>query len=141
MAALAAAGGTALVGAAATDAWTTARTGFARLLGRGDTRGELVAARRLDGTAAEVERIPEARREAVRGELVGSWTTRLGDLLEENPEAAVELRELISRVRAELPVTVQSGSQVNIANGGGVQHISQYGDINVGPAPREGEYS
>lgn len=44
---LAAAGGTALVGAVATDAWHSARTGFARLLGRGEPALERVESVRL----------------------------------------------------------------------------------------------
>ncbi|MEU1779134.1 hypothetical protein ABZ545_06540 [Streptomyces abikoensis] len=80
----------------------------------------------------------ESGRRAARRGLAGSWATRLSDLLEEHPEAADELRELVSRVRAELPAATQSGGQTNIVNGG-VQNVSQYGDINVGGINLEGK--
>jgi hypothetical protein len=57
LAALAASGGTALVAAAATDAWQYARTGFARLFAHGQRRHELVESR-LDQTATEVNALP-----------------------------------------------------------------------------------
>jgi hypothetical protein len=67
LAALAASGDTALAAAAATDAWQSARTGFADLLGRAGWHEEL-AESRLDRTAAEVDHAAEP--DAVRERLL-----------------------------------------------------------------------
>ena len=108
LAALAASGGTALVAAAATDAWQSARAGFAGLLGRAGWHQELVESR-LDRTAAEVERAAEP--DVVRDRLLPDWQVRLSDLLEERPELAADLRELTSRVQAQLPAAQQAWVQ------------------------------
>ncbi|MGH3770263.1 MAG: hypothetical protein ACRDRW_02505 [Pseudonocardiaceae bacterium] len=108
LAALAASGGTALVAAAATDAWQSARAGFARLLTHGERRQELIESR-LDQTAITVERAVE--RDVVRERLLPDWQVRLSDLLEERPELAAELRELISQVHAQLPTAQQEWVQ------------------------------
>ncbi len=108
LAALAASGGTALVAAAATDAWQSTRAGFARLFTQAQRSGELIESR-LDRTAAEVERAAEP--DAVRELLVPDWQVRLSDLLEEHPELAAELRELTSRVQSQLPAAQQQWVQ------------------------------
>ncbi|MEU6864981.1 hypothetical protein ABZ924_17140 [Streptomyces sp. NPDC046876] len=134
---LAAAGGTALVGAVATDAWQTTRSGFTRLLGRGNPQAEQTTAGRLDRAAAEVSRASGPQElESVRRDLQAEWRGRLKDLLEEQPELAAELRELIARVEAELPASQQTWVQNNTAYGGGIQNITQSGDIIVGDATR-----
>ncbi|MGH3801534.1 MAG: hypothetical protein ACRDTD_15645 [Pseudonocardiaceae bacterium] len=108
LAALAASGGTALVAAAATDAWQSARAGFAQLFAHGEKRQELVQAR-LDQTATEVERAAEP--DVVRERLLPDWQVRLSDLLEERPELAADLRELTRRVQAQLPAAQQAWVQ------------------------------
>ncbi len=128
---LAAAGGTALVGAAATDAWQTARSGFARLLGRGDGNRELTVATRLDHMAARLTEQSDREREQVRQELVTAWTARLSDFLEERPELATELRELIGRLRASLRETSGAAQQTVHAQDHAVQYISQHGNVYV----------
>ncbi|MEU3775364.1 hypothetical protein AB0F11_19510 [Streptomyces sp. NPDC032472] len=134
---LAATGGTALVSAAATDAWQTTRSGFTKLLGRGDAQAEQTAAGRLDRVAAEVSRAAGSHElESVRSDLRVEWRGRLKDLLEEQPELAAELRELIARVQAELPATPQTWVQNNTAHEGGIQNITQGGDIIVGDVTR-----
>lgn len=60
---------------------------------------------RLDQMATEVER------DVVRERLVPDWQVRLSDLLEEHPELAEELRELTSRVQAQLPAVQQAWVQ------------------------------
>ncbi|WKU47119.1 hypothetical protein Q3V23_25365 [Streptomyces sp. VNUA116] len=136
---LAAAGGSAVVGAAATDAWNTARAGVARLLGRGDSGRERYAIERLDRTAGEIEQAPDEDRQQLRDKLRGRWTGRLEILLEEHPEAADELRELIDRLRAELPAARESWVQNNTAEAGGIQYITQGGDIHVDRGGRSGD--
>ncbi|MET9886363.1 hypothetical protein ABZZ20_25145 [Streptomyces sp. NPDC006430] len=134
---LAASGGAALVSAAATDAWQTTRSGFSRLLGRGNPQTEQATAGRLDRLAVEVSRAASPQElESVRRDLQAEWRGRLKDLLEEQPELAAELGELIDRVEGELPAAQQTFVQNNTAYGGGIQNITQSGDIIVGDAGR-----
>jgi hypothetical protein len=135
-------GATALVAAAATDAWQEIREGFRKLLGRGDPDRERLAERRLDEVAAEVEQADETARDGVREAQVSVWRTRLADLLEEEPGQAEALRALIGRAETLLPhaekahvaamgtgslTTVNSGG-VNIANTGVIRDVTLRGE-------------
>jgi len=120
---LAAAGGTTLVAAVATDTWTQAKTRFARLFGRGDARREDLAAGRLEATATEITAAADPQ--AARAAHLAIWTSRLADLLEEDPDAADELRTATAEVTAALPAAAQTWIQVTrsgaaYATGGGV---------------------
>lgn len=95
--ALAAAGGSGLVGAVATDAWAMAKRGFTRMLGRGDEAREEVVGQQLERTRAELA-AAGPRVEQVRLTQQAVWTARLEDLLTDQPEAAEQLRVLISQV-------------------------------------------
>lgn len=129
--ALAAAGGTALVGAMATDAWESARSGVARLLGRDDQRQSEVIKAQLDEDAALVRGAGEDG-DQVRGELAPVWGRRLAALLQDNPGAADELRILVKGVRSQVPpqqqawiqhVTATLGGTAFGQQGPGGQHI------------------
>lgn len=94
--ALAGAGGAALVGAVAKDAWAMTKAGFVRLLGRGDRGREAVVEQQLDRThSAVVEAGPDTDR--VRGQQEALWAGRLEELLIERPAAAGELRALVEQ--------------------------------------------
>ncbi|WP_412538659.1 hypothetical protein R8Z50_22740 [Longispora sp. K20-0274] len=135
--ALAAAGSTTLVQAAATDTWQFARDGFARLFGRfGERRGELVLGR-LEETAAALAGLDADGAEPGRLAERSAWQARLRDLLEEHPEAAEELRELIERIARAQPAgdtrasAHQTGAIVQL--GGGVANTGVVlGDITTG---------
>jgi hypothetical protein len=133
---LAIAAATALVGAMATDVWQTARSGFARLFGRGDQRRQEVADKRLDEAATKVAEATDQER--VRQELLAAWQVRLQDLLEEHPEAEDELRTLTEQVKTQLPAAQQAWVQHNIARDQGtvqaVQGGNQYIYGTPGPA-------
>jgi hypothetical protein len=133
--ALAAAGGTALVGAMATDAWEAARSGVARLLGRDDKRRVEVIEAQLEDDAALV-RGAGAGGDQVREELAPAWGRRLAAVLQDNPGAAEELRILVERVRAQVPpqqqawiqhVTATQGGTTFGQQGSGGQHVYYYG--------------
>ena len=144
--ALASAGGTALVEAAASDAWEKARAGFARLLGRGDKRREAVAEGRLDATRAQLAPLSDAELDRMRQIQIGEWTTRLRDFLEEHPDGAAELRDVLADL-AKAGVTVPTaagdhavavgGSQSIVATTGGVAAATIDGNVTTGnpPAP------
>ncbi|MGW6458752.1 hypothetical protein ACWF94_23025 [Streptomyces sp. NPDC055078] len=145
--ALAGVGGTALVGAMATDAWASARAGAVRLF-RGDgaggdggedagdgparTAGQIEG--QLDGdarTVADAAARPDgaADADALRQALAVVWTRRLVLLLEERPAAEPELRELVDRLRSELPGGRTSWQMTNIARDNSTQFAAQGGNV------------
>src|SRR5215469_8639086 len=136
--ALAALAGNTVVAAATTDAWEACRRGFARLLGRGDvTRAEL-AEQRLAETHKQLAMAAGADLQRARAAQEAQWTTRLTDLLEEDPGVEAELRSLVEEIRAQLPAGVVSaadhavaaGGDVNISvTGGGVAAGVIHGDV------------
>ncbi|WEB43287.1 hypothetical protein MOV08_31115 [Streptomyces yunnanensis] len=133
---LAAAGGTALIGAMATDAWHSVRTGFAELLGRGDQGRTQEADRRLENAAAALARADDAERALVRRWQAEQWAGELHALLAERPDAAERLRELVALVPADGgPAARQTFVQHNTAEAGGTQNILQSGTINVHTGP------
>jgi hypothetical protein len=100
--ALAASGGTALVGAAGTDAWTGLRQAVARWFGRGEAQRERAELDRLDRTAAAVRPTDPAEAERARTRHEALWQARFETLLEslgdtERERAAEELRGLLAR--------------------------------------------
>lgn len=138
LAELAKAGGSAIVAAMATDAWQTAKSGVTRLLGRGDKRREHSVEMALDEDATMLEGASDDT-DLVRAELAPVWGRRLAVLLEENPGVAGELRELVQRVRTELPTvrqawlqqynTATAGGTVIAHQGSGGQHINYDRDL------------
>lgn len=94
---LAAAGGSALVTAMVTDGWETVKAGFARVLGRGDAGRSAVAAQRLERSQEVVAGLSGAELERAMAEQQAVWEARLADLLEEHPDAATELEELVAQ--------------------------------------------
>lgn len=117
--ALGAAGGTAVVGAMATDAWQAARDHVARLFDRSDaSRLEAIEAV-LDGDADILIGADEADRESVRQELAAVWRRRMVRLLDQHPDAAPDLEELITAIRLRLSPEQQGWVQHNTATAGG----------------------
>lgn len=131
LAELAAAGGAAVVGAMATDAWAATRSGVARLFGRGDARRTEVIEAQLEEDADMLGRAADA--DQARQDLLPMWRRRLADYLSQDPEAAQGLRELVEQVRAQLPAPRQSWVQTNIARDHATQNIVQHGTQNVHP--------
>jgi hypothetical protein len=106
--ALAASASRTVLAAASTDdastvEWETAKRGVAALLGRGDRKQERRAERWLDQTRDQLQAASGRDLKQARADLEVVWRTRLGDLLEEDPDAADELRRLVHQVKAELP--------------------------------------
>lgn len=99
-AALAQAGGAAVVQAVGTDMWMAFRRQTAGLFGRGNTQREQTELERLDRTASALEAADE--NEILRQET--SWRTRFEMLLEnlddpEREQATNELRALIAHIQ------------------------------------------
>ncbi|MFE9563677.1 hypothetical protein ACFYM0_21490 [Streptomyces sp. NPDC006487] len=145
MAALAAAGGAAVVQAATTDAWTELRDRVARWLGRGDGERERVQLERLDRSAAELVAAGGSEQEQALQARV--WRTRIEDLLEgldddvERERAATELRALLEDTPDARGVSagtgaVAAGRDVSVkAEGGSIAAAVLHGGAHIGPPP------
>jgi hypothetical protein len=121
LSALAALAGQAVVTAAVTDAWGTAKRGFARLLGRGDQDRTKVVERRLEEARNQLAGSEGADLERTRAVLAAQWSTRVADLLEDYPDAEADLRALIEQIQAALPAGMVSAADHGIAAGRDVQ--------------------
>ena len=126
--ALAALAGNTVVAAATTDAWEACRRGIARLLGRGDAKKTDLAEQRLAETRHQLTTAVGVDLERVRAVQEAQWTTRLSDLLEEDPGAEAELRSLVEEIRAQLPAAVVSASDHSLAAG---RDMNISGGVNV----------
>jgi hypothetical protein len=155
LAALAAAGSSAVIQAAGTDLWVTFRERIARLLGHSHERRTEAALVQLDQTATMLEQAAadsedEANVERVRTRLEIAWQTRLTDMLEsldsgEREEAARQLRELVDLAqRVQGSVSAATGGMavrgdVDIhAEGGSVAAGVIHGGVRIGNPPQPG---
>jgi hypothetical protein len=131
------AGGTTLVSAVATDAWTVARDGIAKLFRHAGERRATLVSGWLDEDAEAVTAAEGPAQDELRQRLAATWQTRLADLLAEYPEAAEELQGLTTQVKAALPVPQQQYIQ-NIsasAQGATAQGVMFGNIINHGRNP------
>jgi hypothetical protein len=119
--------GNTLVTAAVTDAWETARHGFARLFGRG--KPDSATERRLEATRSQVSAAHLADLEQVQADLARQWALRLTDLLEEDPGAEAELRALVDEIRAMLPAGTVSAVGHSVAAGRDVNVRADHGSV------------
>ncbi|CAM5744888.1 hypothetical protein SAFG77S_08782 [Streptomyces afghaniensis] len=144
--ALAAAGGTAVVQAAGTDAWTGFRLAVARWFARGDAQRERAELERLDQTAAALETADPTQVERVRISQEAAWHARVEALLErldapERDQAADQLRTLLVGHVPGVAVTagqggVAAGGNLDIrAEQGSIAGAVIQGDAHVGPHP------
>ncbi|MFF8946692.1 hypothetical protein ACF1A5_31440 [Streptomyces sp. NPDC014864] len=124
MAALAAAGGTAVVQAAGTDAWAGVRRRAAALLGRSDVERREAELVRLDQTEAGVTGEGDVERQRAYWESV--WQARLEVFVEglsaaEREGVAAELRALV----------VEAGSSSRAGQQAGAGGVVAGGDVSV----------
>ncbi|MGK5451231.1 hypothetical protein [Streptomyces radiopugnans] len=143
LAALAAAGGTAVVQAAGTEAWTAVREAVARWFGRGDEQRERAELERLDRAADELAGAAGAELARVRQE--AAWQARFENLLEsaggdERARLAEELRALLERHSPAGGASVGRdgmavGGDVHVRADGGVAGGVIHGGAHVHPRP------
>ncbi|MGW1774902.1 hypothetical protein [Streptomyces sp. NPDC002104] len=132
---LAAAGGTAVVTAAGTEAWTGLRQAVAGWFGRGEAQRESTELARLDRTASIVlsADLDEGDLSRVRQEAF--WQARIESLLEsldasERDVAAGKLGDLLARHARQRGVSAGPGG---LAAGGNVEiHAAGQGSIAAG---------
>ncbi|MFE8006958.1 hypothetical protein [Streptomyces sp. NPDC057418] len=115
LAALAAAGGGAVVQAAGTDAWHAARQRVAELFGRGDAERGRAELERLDRTARALEpgAATDPGRELLRQE--GVWQERFEALLESLD--AEDRERTVQDLRALLAFVADAGGDTALATG------------------------
>ncbi|KOV99199.1 hypothetical protein HCJ76_31360 [Streptomyces sp. MC1] len=132
--ALAAGGGTAVVQAAGTDAWTGLRQAVARWFGRGDVQRERVELERLDRTAGELEAADAAVAERERIRQESAWQARIEALLEglEDTERAQAVEELRALLAQHTPQGGASAGEGGLAVGGNVDIRAEQGSIAAG---------
>ncbi|WP_320776852.1 hypothetical protein [Streptomyces sp. CRN 30] len=137
------AGGTAVVGAMATDSWLVARARVAELFRRhgGEDRRQAIEGQ-LDGNARLVAEAEDGDQDQVRQTLLPLWQLELRALLRRDPAAAAELRALIDEVapagnrepRWVQDVVVRDNGQAYVVQGGNiVNHHHRPGPAPDGP--------
>ncbi|MGI5214917.1 hypothetical protein [Plantactinospora sp. CA-290183] len=127
---LAAAGGSALVGAAVNEVWTQARAGVVALFTRGGRRRQAVQTW-ADETAQAIEAATPEVRDDVRRRHAEVWKVRLVDLVQEYPELADDLRVWADQVRERLPAAQQAWVQTFVAREHATQYNAPQGSITV----------
>ena len=130
--ALAAAGGTSVVQAAGTDAWATAKAGMARLLGRGQPQQVTVIEGRLEDSRAQLTELSGQQLVQAQQLQAQAWATRLRDVLEENPEAAIGLRKLLEDLAAAGVSGTASAGDHGFAVGGDSYVEASHGGVGAG---------
>ncbi|MGW2303864.1 hypothetical protein [Streptomyces sp. NPDC001809] len=134
MIAIAAAGGTAVVQAAGTDAWMGLRGRVAQWVGRGNPQRENAELERLDRTAYELETAEPSTTERVRIRQEAAWQARIEALLEgmddtERAKASQELRALLHQQGSPGGVSAGPGG---LAVGGDVGIHAEGGSVAAG---------
>ncbi|WP_327392846.1 MULTISPECIES: hypothetical protein [unclassified Streptomyces] len=119
VAALAASGATALVGAMATDTWQTVRAGAIRLFRGGGDEPAADTESRLDDDQARLAAVEEREaRNELREGLAPWWQARLLHLLHAHPERAAELHSLLGEP-AEHPAGAAGPTHAQYVSGHG----------------------
>jgi Tetratricopeptide repeat len=129
--ALASLAGQTVVKAAPTDTWEAAKSGFARLLSRGDPKQEQLAEHRLEETREQLAGAGTSE-ERVRATLAGQWATRLADLLDVDPSVEADLRVLVQQIQREQPAGTVSADGLEVAAGQDVNSKADRGGVAVG---------
>ncbi|MDG6106123.1 hypothetical protein Daura_06470 [Dactylosporangium aurantiacum] len=88
-----------LVGAAMTDAWQQIKARVAGILGRADSDRSRAIERRLDETQRELSSTPAAQLAPVEARHAEAWRTRIADVLEDDPDIAVELARFVEELK------------------------------------------
>ncbi|MET0415115.1 MAG: hypothetical protein ABW022_03730 [Actinoplanes sp.] len=126
LAALAAAGGAAIMEAAAGDVWRAAKTSFAKLLGRGNDERTAVVEQQLEASRSAIEANP-AESAAVAQTQRSVWTARLEDLLLDDPGRADELTKLVNLYGAGSQSTAGNVRQTVIGHDNAQQAVLGHG--------------
>lgn len=123
-AALAGAGGAAVVQAMVSDGWESMKERLAQLLGRGAPEDVSAVQSRLESARAELASLPEAELDQAKRVQAAVWQAHLIGLLEADPDAELELLGWVTRLGDRLGGTfvqqrpvLLSGVQINQFSG------------------------
>ncbi|WP_079122818.1 hypothetical protein [Streptomyces abyssalis] len=135
---LAGTGAGALVAAMATDVWQGARGAVVRLYRRGGEEQQAAVEGQLHHHDLIVQRADDP--DQARQLLLGQWQRDFARLLDDHPDAAAELSDLVEQIRRELPQGRDQWVQTNIARDQGTVYGVQGGNVNhyhqgLPPAP------
>ena len=119
----------ALVGVMATNGFTAARTGVARLYRPLGPERERTAVTQLDADGDLVTDSAETERDRVRDDLAPGWRRRLARLVRDDPGAAAEVRHLLGELRDVLPEERHQWVQTNIARDNGTVYAALGGNV------------
>lgn len=140
LAALASLAGNAIVAAAIVQEREPIRGRVVRLFGRGDLGRQETTQRRLDETHDQLVSSSEVSIAHVRADLAAQWTTRLLDLLEDDPGVEGQLQALVTEIKAAMPDSVieapghsllVTGNADITASGSGIAVGVVHGNISV----------
>ncbi|MEU8706033.1 hypothetical protein [Streptomyces sp. NPDC048565] len=122
------AGASALVASMTVDGWHGCRQWIAQWFGRGGSGTEARTLTRLDRDRESLLAAPEDEAEDRAREVSASWAVRLQDAADEDPSAAGELLEFVSRWRAEHPEAAQKETVIRQnAKASGKARVNQVG--------------
>jgi hypothetical protein len=99
---LASAGASTLIAAMLAGDWEKSSVRIAQVLGRGEPKDTQVALDRLERSRTALAGMSGNALEHARAEQGLVWRTRLGDLLESQPDAKSELRALLTWIQQDL---------------------------------------
>lgn len=118
-----------LVGAFATSAFQAARDRISRVFGRSGSDPEATVRTRMDEDNALVARAEYKNRSDARQALIPAWKLKLGQLLQDCPEAEQAFRDAVEALNAGVPaegrvmvINGGHGSTINASLGGNVTH-------------------
>jgi hypothetical protein len=124
-----------VVGLLAEDAWTAAKERIAALFGRGrtDTDDDAIEAE-LEESRGELIAARDASDETVPADIEAVWRTKLRRLLQQDPDAAEELRALIAEAEQRTAPSAPVTNTITDAevHGSVVQAGRIEGGINIG---------
>lgn len=106
------AGASALVASMTVDGWHSCRQWIARWFDREGSGAEVRPLARLDRDRELLLAAPEDEAEERAREVQASWAVRLQDAADEDPHAARELLDFVSRWRAENPEAAQKATVI-----------------------------
>lgn len=131
---LAAVGGSAVVSAAGTDAWTGLRQALAHWFGRGSPQREEAERERLQQTDAVLRGTDPAEADQARMRLAASWQARIEVALETLEETDLDqaVRELRAVLHPSGPPDGTSGGAGGLGVAGNVDIHAESGSIAAG---------
>jgi hypothetical protein len=127
---------TTLVEAMSSDAWESAKKAVSAWWRRHRPNQAASVEEALESSCREVRSADDVHRERMISAIEGRWQGRLAALIEERPEVAGNLNNLVEQLRALLPAVDGAADVVNVNSGTVGGHLVQardiHGDLQLG---------